>query len=152
MNDSSDSEYEEVEYLVFADFKNSIEPNELKHEDAAIKVIGIESDTPMAEVNGHIYRGRYEYSVGTNLFFEKDNRDEKQAGDPLYESVCRQRYKYVDKSTKVISFERTYIDNLQQLLAEKSAKAEEGEQAGTEQSLKLNITYKEAINKFGEDL
>lgn len=151
MNDSSDSEYEDVEYLVFADFKNSIQPNELKHEDAAIKVIGIESDTPMAEVNGHIYRGRYENSVGTNVFFEKEKREDKQAGDPLYESVCRQRYKYVDKSTKVIAFERAYIDNLQ-LLAEKSAKADESEQEGVEQSVKLNITYKEAINKFGEEL
>ncbi|XP_017061341.1 uncharacterized protein LOC108101494 [Drosophila ficusphila] len=149
MNDSSDSEYEDTEYLVYADFKNHVQPHQLKHEDAAIKIIGIESDTPMAEVNGNIYRGRYEHSVGTNVFFEKDK--DNLASDPLFESVCRQRYQYVDKSTKVISFERVYVDNLH-LEAEKSVKSEEGEQAeGKSESLKLNISYKEAIYKFGEE-
>ncbi|XP_016957632.1 uncharacterized protein LOC108029687 [Drosophila biarmipes] len=145
----SDSEYEETEYLVFGDFKNHVQPFQLNHEDAAIKVIGIESDAPMAEVNGSIYRGRYEHSVGTNVFFEKEK--DNLASDPLFESVCRQRYQYVDKSTKVISFERVYVDNLHQE-AEKSSKAEEDEQAEAKpESLKLNITYKEAINKFGEE-
>jgi len=65
--------------------------------------------------------------------------------------VCRQRYQYVDKSSKVISFERVYVDNLHQE-AEKSSKAEEDEQTEAKpESLKLNITYKEAINKFGEE-
>ncbi|KQS70884.1 uncharacterized protein LOC113563683 [Drosophila erecta] len=149
MNDSSDSEYEDQDYLVFADFKNHIHPHQLKHEDAAIKVIGIESDTPMAEVNGSIYRGRYEHSVGTNVFFEKEK--DNLASDPLFESVCRQRYKYVNKSTKVISFERVYVDNLHQEV-EKSVVAEDDEQTESKpESLKLNITYKEAINKFGEE-
>lgn len=56
MNDS-DSEYEETEYLVYADFKNYLAPHQLKHEDAAIKIIGIESETPMAEINGNFFKG-----------------------------------------------------------------------------------------------
>ncbi|KAH8284705.1 hypothetical protein KR018_012030 [Drosophila ironensis] len=156
MNDSSDSEYEDTEYLVYADFKNHIPPFQLKHENAAIKVIGIEGSSPMAEVNGNIYKGTYEQPVGTYVFFEKEK--DPPASDPLFESVCRQRYKYVDKSTKVLSFVRTYIENVP---VEAETEPETETEADLEelpkveksqsQSLKLNITYKEAINKFGED-
>ncbi|KAH8340014.1 hypothetical protein KR067_006276 [Drosophila pandora] len=149
MNDSSDSEYEDTEFLVYGDFKNNIPAQQLKHENAAIKVIGIESDTPMAEVNGNFYKGHYEQSVGTLLFFDKDK--DNVVSDPLYESTCRQRFKYVDKSTKIITFERTYIEN-SLLDAGKSSKSEETDQPNAEKpSLKLNINYKEAINKFGEE-
>ncbi|KAM8714326.1 hypothetical protein ACLKA7_014456 [Drosophila subpalustris] len=149
MNDS-DSEYEETEYLVYGDFKNHLAPHQLKHEDAAIKIIGIESDTPTAEVNGSIFKGFYDMAVGTYLFFEKDNNN--VPGDPLFEPVCRQQYKYVNKTEKVINFERIYVENLPQ---EKQGVKEEGDQkqteAKTESALKLNITYKEAINKFGDE-
>ncbi|XP_060657074.1 uncharacterized protein LOC132791946 isoform X2 [Drosophila nasuta] len=136
MNNDSDSEYEETEYLVYADFKNHLAPHQLKHEDAAFKIIGIETDTPMAEVNGNIF---------------KDNNS--SPGDPLFEPVCRQQYKYVTKTDKVITFERTYIESLQQ---EKEVQKGEDEQKQVEEAeqptLKLNITYKEAINKFGDEL
>ncbi|XP_017839583.1 uncharacterized protein LOC108597506 [Drosophila busckii] len=149
MNDS-DSEYEETEYLVYADFKKHLAPHQLKHEDAAIKIIGIESDTPMAEINGNIFKGTYDMALGTHLFFEKDK--ESLAGDPLYESVCQQKFKFSHKCDKVINFERSYIENLAQ---EKSSVKVEDEQqpqqTGDKQSLKLSISYKEAINKFGEE-
>ncbi|KAH8397261.1 hypothetical protein KR215_011438 [Drosophila sulfurigaster] len=151
MNNDSDSEYEETEYLVYADFKNHLAPHQLKHEDAAFKIIGIETDTPMAEVNGNIFKGSYDMSLGTYLFFEKDNNSSPR--DPLFEPVCRQQYKYVTKTDKVITFERTYIESLQQ---EKEEQKGEDEQKQVEEAdqptLKLNITYKEAINKFGDEL
>ncbi|BFG03907.1 uncharacterized protein DMAD_03030 [Drosophila madeirensis] len=151
MNDS-DSEYEETEYLVFADFKNQLPPHLLKHENAAIKIIGVESDQPMAEVNGSIYKGTYEQSTGTNVFFEKDT--ERSPADPLFETACRQKYKYLDKSDKVITFERVYVEKLP-VEAEKATQAQGtpiAEDTDTPQTTKLNITYKEAINKFGEEL
>lgn len=54
----SDSEYEEEEFLVFADFKNQIMPEELSDKNAAIKIIGIESKNPIAEINGNIFKGK----------------------------------------------------------------------------------------------
>ncbi|EDW61595.1 uncharacterized protein [Drosophila virilis] len=142
----SDSEYEETEYLVYADFKNHLAPHQLKHEDAAIRIIAIESDTPMAEINGNIFKGSYDMAMGTNVFFEKDTNS--VFGDPLYEPVCRQQYKYVNKSDKVISFERVYIEGLPQDIKPE----EEPQQAETKpQTLKLNITYKEAIELFADD-
>ncbi|XP_017138844.1 uncharacterized protein LOC108153383 [Drosophila miranda] len=149
MNDS-DSEYEESEYLVFADFKNQLPPHTLKHEDAAIKIIGVESDNPMAEVNGSIFKGTYENSIGTNVFFEKDT--DRSPADPLFEAACRQKYQYLDKSDKVISFERAYIEHLP-TEPDKSTMVPDTitEDTDTPQTTKLNITYKDAINKFGEE-
>ncbi|EDW02278.1 GH19984 [Drosophila grimshawi] len=142
----SDSEYEETEYLVYADFKNHLAPHQLKHEDAAIRIIAIESETPMAEINGNIFKGSYDMALGTNVFFEKDTNS--VFGDPLYEPVCRQQYKYVNKSDKVISFERVYIENLpQDIKVEEEHQPEEAKS----QSLKLNISYRDAINKFGKE-
>lgn len=54
---SDDSDYEEEEYLVFADFKNQILPKELSDENSAIKIIGIETKNPVAEINGNIFKG-----------------------------------------------------------------------------------------------
>lgn len=54
----SDSEYEEEEFLIFADFKNQIAPEQLSDENSAIKIIGIESKNPVAEINGNIFKGR----------------------------------------------------------------------------------------------
>lgn len=85
-------------------------------------------------------------AMGTNVFFEKDTNS--VFGDPLYEPVCRQQYKYVNKSDKVISFDRVYIEGLPQDIKPE----EEPQQAETKpQTLKLNITYKEAIELFADD-
>lgn len=54
----SDSEYEEEEFLVFADFKNQIFPEQLSDENSAIKIIGVESKNPVAEINGNIFKGK----------------------------------------------------------------------------------------------
>lgn len=84
-------------------------------------------------------------TMGTNVFFEKDANS--VFGDPLYEPVCRQQYKYLNKSEKVIRFDRVYIENLPQ-----DIKSEEEQQAELKpHSLKLNINYKEAIDKFVEE-
>lgn len=133
---------------MYGDFKNHLAPHQLKHEDAAIKIIGIESDTPTAEINGCIFKGSYDMAMGTYLFFEKDNNS--VPGDPLFEPVCRQQYKYVNKTDKIIKFDRIYVENLPQEVKEESAQ-NQIETTTSDSGIKLNITYKEAINKFGDD-
>ncbi|XP_013104997.1 uncharacterized protein LOC106085322 [Stomoxys calcitrans] len=144
----SDSEYEEEEYLVFADFKNQIVPKELSDENSAIKIIGIETKNPVAEINGSIFKGTYDYVMGTDVFFEKDH-DALQE-DSLYEVSSRQKYKIYGKTNKVISFERMYVESMrdteqcaQDIEAESSA-----ENVSVDNNLKLNITYDEAIKQF----
>ena len=53
---SSDSEYEEEEFYVFADFENQLLPREIN--TYPIKIIGIESDEPVAEINGNVFKGK----------------------------------------------------------------------------------------------
>lgn len=55
----SDSEYEEEDFLVFADFKTQIISKDLTDEKSAIKVIGMETKNPVIEVNGNILKGAY---------------------------------------------------------------------------------------------
>ncbi|XP_055839154.1 uncharacterized protein LOC129907105 isoform X2 [Episyrphus balteatus] len=54
---TSDCDYDEEEIIVFADFKNNI-LNELQTTNPSIKIIGIDSQNPIAEVNGNIFKGK----------------------------------------------------------------------------------------------
>lgn len=55
MNIDEESDYEEDEFLIFADFKNQLGSLDLE-ENIAVKIIGLEKD-PVAEVNGNIFKG-----------------------------------------------------------------------------------------------
>ncbi|XP_065370356.1 uncharacterized protein LOC135962381 [Calliphora vicina] len=143
----SDSEYEEEEFLVFADFKNQIFPEQLSDENSAIKIIGVESKNPVAEINGNIFKGTYDYAMGTDVFFEKDA--DAPLPDPLYEQSCRQKFKVIGKTNKVINFQRIYVENISE--KKESVEDPEGETSmdtPTEDNLRLNVTYEEAIKQF----
>lgn len=83
--------------------------------------------------------------MGTAVFFEKDN--DAPPLDPLYEQSCRQQFKFVGKTNKVINFERIYVEKI----ADKKEEDHEMEEAAEEQSkdsLRLKLTYEEAIKQF----
>lgn len=61
MNIDEESDYEEDEFLIFADFKNQLGPLDLE-EHIAVKIIGLEKD-PVAEVNGNIFKGDIYYLI-----------------------------------------------------------------------------------------
>lgn len=88
-------------------------------------------------------------SMGTLVFFEKDKNHEP--GDPLYEPVCRQMYKYVNKTDKVITFEGVYVEKQPQEQQEIKPEDQQEQSEDKPQTLKLNISYKDAINKFAAE-
>lgn len=55
----SDEDEDEEELLVFANFNNNLSMKDLKNQEVNIKFIGLDSETPMAEVNGSIFKGKY---------------------------------------------------------------------------------------------
>lgn len=57
----SDSEYEEEEFLVFADFNNQLSTTELAKEKPSIKIIGLDEKKPLAEINGNMFRGIHKF-------------------------------------------------------------------------------------------
>ncbi|XP_014094881.2 uncharacterized protein [Bactrocera oleae] len=159
MNIDEESDYEEDEFLIFADFKNQLGSLDLE-ENIAVKIIGLEKD-PVAEVNGNIFKGTYDYPMGTCVFFEKDL--DAAPSDPLFETSCRQKYKYFAKTNKVINFERIYVEqkcdetinNVSNTIStnifpEKSEDVEqEQHKIQTEDDkLRINISYEDAIKQF----
>ena len=161
----SDDEYEEI--LVFADFKNQLMPNELGDPKTVIKMIGLETDTPIVEINGNIFKGNYDYAMGTDVFFVKDNDPPKR--DPLFEPTCKQMYKYFAKTNRVINFQRMFVESNTEesketaepideepkpstsaAAAAEILKRKEKEKADDDAAseVKTNITYEEAIKLF----
>lgn len=72
MNIDEESDYEEEEFLIYADFKNQLGSLELD-ENTAVKIIGIDSQ-PIAEVNGNIFKGIYNiwkcFSIYTHKYMD----------------------------------------------------------------------------------
>ncbi|XP_075169330.1 uncharacterized protein LOC142241446 [Haematobia irritans] len=143
---SDDSDYEEEEYLVFADFKNQIVPKELADENSAIKIIGLETKNPVAEINGSMFKGTYDYVMGTDVFFEKD--DENHSEDSLFEATSRQKFKIFGKTNKVIHFERMYVESIKDTEQSTQEAETPTENTTNDNSMKLSITYDEAIKQF----
>ncbi|XP_067633993.1 general transcription factor 3C polypeptide 6 [Eurosta solidaginis] len=159
MNANEESDYEEEEILVYADFKNQLAPLELS-ENAIVKIIGFEED-PIAEVNGNVFKGAYDYPMGTCVFFEKDV--DANPSDPLFENSCRQKFKYTAKTNKVINFERIFVekkilesteDQLNENISETSTEEihsvdrEKHERLADSEKLRVNMSYEEAIKLF----
>ncbi|XP_018790556.1 PREDICTED: uncharacterized protein LOC108969956 [Bactrocera latifrons] len=156
MNIDEESDYEEDEFLIFADFKNQLGPLDLD-ENIAVKIIGLEKD-PVAEVNGNIFKGSYDYPMGTCVFFEKDT--DAAPSDPLFETSCRQKYKYFAKTNKVINFERIYVEpkcdetmnNLSNtIISPQKSEDNEKDQLNIQtedDKLRINISYEDAIKQF----
>ncbi|XP_017492782.1 PREDICTED: uncharacterized protein LOC108380892 [Rhagoletis zephyria] len=155
-----ESDYEEEEFLIFADFKNQLGSLELD-ENIPVKIIGLDSD-PVAEVNGNIFKGSFDNPMGTCVFFEKD--PDATPSDPLFETTCRQKYKYFAKTSKIIYFERVFAESKECERMDdtpdadnKKASLEKGdtginqdrhERPFAEVNLQINMSYDEAIRKF----
>lgn len=144
----SDSEYEEEEFLVFADFKNQILAKELSDEKTAIKIIGIESKNPVAEINGSIFKGTYDFAMGTEVFFDKD--EDAPPTDPLYEPTCRHKFKIIGKTNKVINFQRIYVEKTPETVQQNidDPEGETSTEAVDDNNLRLNVAYDDAIKQF----
>uniref|UniRef100_A0A1A9WP07 Transcription factor TFIIIC triple barrel domain-containing protein n=1 Tax=Glossina brevipalpis TaxID=37001 RepID=A0A1A9WP07_9MUSC len=140
----SDSEYEEEEILVFADFNNQLSCNELTEEKPAIKIIGLDEKNPLAEINGNFFRGTYDFAMGTEVFFEKDLN--APPADPLFEATCRQKYKVFGKTNKVINFQRIYVEKPAD--SDENMEEIEKQDKAVNEHLKLNMTFQEIIAQF----
>ncbi|XP_052863247.1 general transcription factor 3C polypeptide 6 [Anopheles cruzii] len=153
-----DDEYYEEEMLLFADFETYLTTNDVS--GANVQVIGLDSDSPIIQVNDEVYRGTYDYACGTNVFFEKD-RQWTPAADSLFETPVKQMYRYMDKSDKILRMKRIFLtEKVNQQPGERSqARQDDSEVAGDgagassseeeEEIEKYNVsmTYEEALNQ-----
>ncbi|XP_037946078.1 uncharacterized protein LOC119678361 [Teleopsis dalmanni] len=148
----SDSEYEDEDsYLVFADFQNQLLKHEVEDCKQAIKIIGLETKNPIAEIKGNIFKGNFDFALATKVFFS-DDCAENVAADTLFETSSPQMYSYMGKTNKIIKFERMFIGENTNI-EDNSSYTNKNilEDKSTEQNIKLNISYTEAIKTFPED-
>ncbi|XP_001851019.2 guanine nucleotide-binding protein-like 3 homolog [Culex quinquefasciatus] len=101
-------DYIEEEMLVFADFEKYLATEELIDPNVRVKVIGIETENPIVQINNDLYKGSYDFAIGTNVFLEEDPEG-KAAIDPLYSPNPEKLYKYSGQSSKVLKMKRIFV-------------------------------------------
>ena len=85
--------------------------------------------------------------MGTEIFFDKDV--DAPAPDPLYELSFRQKYKIAATTNKVINFQRIYVEKIPDKTQNiEDPEADTSEDAPAEETLRLNMTYEDAIKQF----
>lgn len=55
---SSDDDYEEEEFIVFADFQSKVAPEALTDPNLNLKLIGMDTDTPIMQINSKVFQGK----------------------------------------------------------------------------------------------
>lgn len=140
--------YIEEEMLVFADFESYLTSEELADPNVRIKVIGIDSENPVIQINDDIYRGSYDFAMGTNVFLEEDEQAKSKI-DPLYSQNPPKLYRYSGQSNKVLNMKRIFAtpkaDVGSTVKTEPGADAPEEAKSMDERYLVMR-SYEEALN------
>ncbi|XP_058823833.1 uncharacterized protein LOC131684732 isoform X2 [Topomyia yanbarensis] len=145
--DVDDDDYIEEEMILFADFAKYLTEEELTDTNLRIKVIGIETDAPIIQINNDVYEGSYDFAMGTNVFLEEDAKT-KSLIDPLYSPDPEKVYKYAGQSTKVLKMQRIFITPKAADITNVKTESEavESETDNTKNRYLVTRTYEEALN------
>lgn len=103
--DDDELQEDEEELLVYVEFPNCDENSMFGIERLKLDILGIDTETPIIQVNGKFFEGVYEDAVGTYMFFEKDNTI--SVDDPVFEVAPTLRY--LTKSRKLLKMQRVFI-------------------------------------------
>ncbi|XP_035899969.1 uncharacterized protein LOC118506658 [Anopheles stephensi] len=145
-----DDDLYEEEVTLFADFDICLEVDD---PNAHIKVIGIDTEHPVIQVNEEVYRGTVDFAFGTNVFFEKDPKASATI-DPVFESNIKDLYRYVGSTDKVLRMKRIFVNAKDQQKqgqpATASAMASDSSDDETTEAdmgkYEVNMTYEDALN------
>ncbi|XP_058117324.1 uncharacterized protein LOC131288339 [Anopheles ziemanni] len=139
--DDEDDFYEE-EMMLLVDFDMLLKLEDDPHPgNTHIKMIGLDSENPIIQVNDEVYRGTYESAFGTNVFFEPDDEHATKL-DPVFDKAIKQMYRYVGKADKVLRMKRIFA-TLKDAVAEEGASADD---VPFESKYEVDRTYEEALN------
>ncbi|XP_055695438.1 general transcription factor 3C polypeptide 6 [Lutzomyia longipalpis] len=100
---------DEDEVYLYVDFNQIALQDELSNPNLTFKIVGIESENPVVQINNKFFKGEYEDTVGTHLFFEEDTDHKEQ--DPLYSRNPKKMYKYMNKTNKVLTMKRIFLES-----------------------------------------
>lgn len=139
--DVSDGKQEE--HFVYVDFGTHLPFDELVDPETQIKIIGLDTDTPLAQVNGRFYQGDYEFAMGTKLFFIEGEHDDKQHW--FGEKHGGKSFKFMEKTDKVIAMKRIFVTSKEQDHEPVVVKTEEGSQS---KKYEVPLSYSAALGRF----
>uniref|UniRef100_A0A182R1G7 Transcription factor TFIIIC triple barrel domain-containing protein n=1 Tax=Anopheles funestus TaxID=62324 RepID=A0A182R1G7_ANOFN len=145
---ATDDDLYEEEITVFADFDICLDMDD---PNLHIKVIGIDTESPIIQVNDEVYRGTPDLAFGTNIFFEKDPKATATL-DPVFENNIKDLYQYVDSTDKVLRMKRIFLNAKDQqkqnadgtAVSERDSSEEETQEEVS--NYEVNMTYQEALN------
>ena len=138
-NENSDDEYEEEEFLVYIDFDSKLLEDQLTDPNLNMKLIGVDTEHPIMQINSKIYKGTFEYAMGTNVFFNENHAG--VAPDPNFKEMSERMYELYNKTDKVLKMKRIFVERNE----------EDAEGTSTEEStenLEPTKTYGQALNQF----
>lgn len=109
----SDSEYEEEETLVMVELHGVID-SEIFAQDSfeKFKILAIDSERPILQVENFVFSGEYEHTMGTAVFFEEEDKRVKKC-DPVFCKKPSRMLKYVCKTNKKLTMKRVFISEKQ---------------------------------------
>ncbi|CAG9804565.1 unnamed protein product [Chironomus riparius] len=136
---SDNSDFVEEEILVYLDIEQtSISENEIR--DAPCLRIVANDKNSLLQINNRFFEGKFDYSIGTHVFFE---RNENSAVDPLY-CRCDSVYEFNAKTNKILSMNRVLLKDI----SIEDEIAQQAESKSEDNDLKVSKTYGQALNLF----
>lgn len=58
-SEQQNSDYEDEEFLVYVDIDSAISKNLIEDPNCEIKIIGLESDKPVLQINNKMFEGKF---------------------------------------------------------------------------------------------
>lgn len=136
-------ESDEEEYLIYLDFKQFLPFEELIDPDTQIKVIGLETESPIAQINGRFYQGDYEFATGTKLFFTESQEPPPQTKSEWESDVKIVPFEYVAKTNKVLKMNRVFITS-----KDNPAGVNPEPESDNTSKYEVTTTYAEVLSRF----
>ncbi|XP_041974388.1 general transcription factor 3C polypeptide 6 isoform X2 [Aricia agestis] len=99
-SENSDSE---EEILVYAEFKDNINIDNHKN----LHVLGIDTKSPVFQLDDTFYIGKFENPFGTYMFFGED--PSPRSLDPLFDKLPDKSLQYICKTRKFLTLQHALI-------------------------------------------
>ncbi|KAK3877180.1 hypothetical protein Pcinc_018097 [Petrolisthes cinctipes] len=133
---------EEEEMLVMVEL-NGVIDSEIFAKDSfdKFKVLAIDSERPILQVENFVFSGGYDHTRGTAIFFEEDEK--KLKCDPVFCKKPPRMLKYVCKTNKKLTMKRVFISEKQAKEGDK--KEEEGNEISTSEEISSSSQQEELV-------
>ena len=105
----SESEYEEEEMMVLVELNGVIDSEIFTQNNFnKFKVLGIETNNPVLQLENFVFSGEYKQTMGTALVLEEGDKKVKKC-DPVFCKKPSKRLKYICKTNKTLEMNRVFV-------------------------------------------